>query len=297
MSDKPQLEYAICGMRANGLVSHITRTHSVAMTEYRARFPEHVVHRNPDSQRQAASDNAIAWWAIPENKETHLPKIPLPSKLEHWTKKGYTVEEAGTAVTEHQKLAAAGWTDETRAGTSKRCSGDENPMSLESIASRFDVTRDEAVKLTPCYGRISELHPFFGEHHTEESLRKIASAHHLTKPTWTSKGELRVRAFCHSLNPDVRTNVRFGRWHVDVVFDKQKLVVEYFGDFWHMNPKKFEAYRVNTVTGTFACDYWERDARKIDDLEELGYCVVVVWESELNESEANVFARIKHAYD
>ena len=47
--------------------------------------------------------------------------------------------------------------------------GDNNPMSLQSIAKRKDCSLEEAHFLTPAIGRSGELHPMFGEHHSVES--------------------------------------------------------------------------------------------------------------------------------
>ncbi len=52
---------------------------------------------------------------------------------------------------------------------SNKSTGDNNPMSLQSIAKRNECSLEEAHLLTPTFGRMGELHPMFGEHHSIES--------------------------------------------------------------------------------------------------------------------------------
>lgn len=73
----------------------------------------------------------------------------------------------------------------------------------------------------------------------------------------------------------------------DFVFTKYKLAVFIDGDFWHGNPKKFRIPKSN-------CDYWQqkiegnrnRDREVNKQLKGLGWRVVRIWESSLNDEEA-----------
>jgi G:T-mismatch repair DNA endonuclease (very short patch repair protein) len=72
--------------------------------------------------------------------------------------------------------------------------------------------------------------------------------------------------------------LKIGRWNVDIQFQDKPLIIEYFGDFWHMNPLLFEANDINQYTQAKASDVWARDARKLDELSHKGFKVFVVWE-------------------
>ena len=65
-------------------------------------------------------------------------------------------------------------------------------------------------------------------------------------------------------------------------------IIEYNGDFWHSNPKKYSAEYINPRTKTKAIDKWEADEQKINHAIENGFGVFVVWESDFKENKEKV---------
>ncbi len=78
---------------------------------------------------------------------------------------------------------------------------------------------------------------------------------------------------------------------------KNDLLLNFFGDYWHMNPKRFAASDKHPLIKKSAVEIWERDARKLKELDELGYTVVVIWESDWRFNKETCTKRIKDAYD
>lgn len=79
---------------------------------------------------------------------------------------------------------------------------------------------------------------------------------------------------------------RIGRYFVDELNPNSKTVIEINGDYVHANPKIFKAGDIIRLPGNSytAEEKWESDAMKIRNLSEMGYKVIVVWESdELDE--------------
>jgi len=60
-------------------------------------------------------------------------------------------------------------------------------------------------------------------------------------------------------------------------------IIEFNGDFWHMNPNTYDENYYNKISKIFAKDKWEIDAIKIQCAKKYGYSVLVVWESEYNK--------------
>jgi hypothetical protein len=90
-------------------------------------------------------------------------------------------------------------------------------------------------------------------------------------------------------------NIDFGDGIPHVTFPDYLLgnkIIEFNGDYWHMNPKKYSAndeivsidgiYRRNV--GNKATDIWKYDEMKLNGYKQLGYDVKVVWESEYHEN-------------
>ena len=55
-------------------------------------------------------------------------------------------------------------------------------------------------------------------------------------------------------------------------------LVEYNGDYWHCNPKLYNADFLNKSTGLSAAESWEKDNKKNEYAKSVGYNVLVVWE-------------------
>ena len=67
----------------------------------------------------------------------------------------------------------------------------------------------------------------------------------------------------------------------DVYIPSLNLIIEYFGDYWHCNPKKYESDFFNKKKGKFAWELWDYDKKKIDLIKSYGYNLEVVWEGDL----------------
>jgi G:T-mismatch repair DNA endonuclease (very short patch repair protein)/predicted transcriptional regulator len=288
----------ICGFESlNSLISHITKKHNVTMHVYRETYPDSKVQQASPSQRKSNSKAMKEKLSDSDNLQAFLNWRSFPSEEKHWLKKGFSEEEAKEKVTQFQRIQSLKGNNEvTRKKRSEKNVGEKNPMSLASIASREGVSKKEAAKLTPCFGRSGEKHPMFGKHHTEEAIQKIANAPHLTNPEWRSKPELEIASHCLQITNKLITNIALGKWNVDILFVEKRLIIEFFGDFWHMNPKRYSPLDVHNVMKKSAEQIWERDARKLKELSEQGYTVLVIWESDWRENDAACIERIKDAY-
>lgn len=67
-------------------------------------------------------------------------------------------------------------------------------------------------------------------------------------------------------------------YKLDCCHAERKKIVEFNGDFWHANPKKYK--KTDKVLNTTAEALWKKDALKKKRLEEAGYEVLIIWESE-----------------
>lgn len=278
---------------ANSLISHIVNKHC-SMDEYRNKFPDAIVQQASPSQKRKNSKYMKDKLSDPDELAAFLAWRSYPSEVKHWIKKGYDPREAHAKVSEFQKLQSAkGNNEENRRLKSLNNSGELNPMSIHSIAERNNVSLGEARKLTPCYGRTGEKHPFFGKKHTEEALAKIGESINRC-------GRSRIE---HELSDEIidnfggEKNVGVSGWCCDYVSRERKLIVEFFGDFWHHNPKRYDREFVNPITKRSSDVVWERDARKLKELRDQGYEVIVIWESDWHNDKSACIQKVKDAVD
>ena len=264
------------------------------MREYRAQFPGALVQRISASGR---ANNAAAQklrLQDPEARKKFDEWRSFPSEVKHWTRKGYSEQEALERVAEFQrKQSLKGCNPITSAKRSAKYGGSRNPMSLASIAAREGVSERDARQLTPCFGRTGAKHPMFGKRHTPEAIMKIGQ--HIN-----NSGKSRIE---HEMSDRLialyggEKNAYAGGWCCDYVNADQRLIVEFFGDFWHHNPKLYAKDYVNHLTKRSSMVVWERDARKLAELCSLGYHVEIVWESDWRSDSAVCMERIALAHD
>jgi G:T-mismatch repair DNA endonuclease (very short patch repair protein) len=280
----------ICKFESSlSLISHITRKHNTQMSDYRKSFPDHPVQRLSSQQREKISQHHKDRLQDPAQMQKFQDWRSLPIQLKHWTRKGMTQDEARVMVSETQRRnSLRGNNDATHRKRSERSSGTDNPMSLASIAKRHGVDVKQASFLTPCYGRRGTLHPMFGKRHTDEAIRKIGARINTTR---ISRAE-------HDLTDRLVLKYGGGKnqsvdgWCCDYVHTERKMVIEFFGDFWHHNPSMYESCWVNPFTKRTTSEVRERDERKLRELRHLGYTVVVVWERDWRDNQELQLKRI-----
>jgi len=75
----------------------------------------------------------------------------------------------------------------------------------------------------------------------------------------------------------------------DILIDKEKIVIEVYGDYWHKNPSEYKAddklpnwsYIAMNNPGATVKDVWEFDLIRLAHIESFGFRCVVLWESEI----------------
>lgn len=75
----------------------------------------------------------------------------------------------------------------------------------------------------------------------------------------------------------------------DILLD-EKIVVEVFGDYWHANPALYNENKV--IAKGKASEIWNVDKTRIDNLNALGYKVIIVWEKDWKENKEKVLKEI-----
>lgn len=95
-----------------------------------------------------------------------------------------------------------------------------------------------------------------------------------------SKGQQNLYEELKKTNPDIQLEVWLPdvKKSVDIFIPSKNKIIEYFGNYWHCNPKKYKDEYFHTIIKKSAKEIWERDKERIDLLEGSGYNVEVVWE-------------------
>jgi G:T-mismatch repair DNA endonuclease (very short patch repair protein) len=68
---------------------------------------------------------------------------------------------------------------------------------------------------------------------------------------------------------------------VDIYIPSKKKIIEYFGDYWHCNPIKYNHSYYHTQLHKTAEEVWKQDNDRIQNFKNMGYDVQIVWEFEI----------------
>jgi len=87
--------------------------------------------------------------------------------------------------------------------------------------------------------------------------------------------------------------IRIGeRWYYpDIFLPRENMIIEYYGDYWHANPK---TYKANDIVhhNVKAKDIWKKDKDRIKALQSIDYKVYVVWHSDYKTDKEKVLRPI-----
>lgn len=97
--------------------------------------------------------------------------------------------------------------------------------------------------------------------------------------------------FPNIIKKTIRANDRW--FFPDIVEEELKIIIEFYGNFWHRNPKMFlpEDISCNNLASK---EIWEKDNIRQKELEMLGYTVYIVWEEDYKQDRQTVLEHIRN---
>jgi G:T-mismatch repair DNA endonuclease (very short patch repair protein)/predicted RNA-binding Zn-ribbon protein involved in translation (DUF1610 family) len=136
-----------------------------------------------------------------------------------------------------------------------------------------------------------------------ESTRKLMSEHMKKtirsgkiKSGVTSKKEKQIIQFLKELNVHSIQSYRVDTKICDIFIPAYNLIIEYFGDYWHCNPTKYDKNYFNQKKGMLSKEIWDYDKKKIDLIINYGYNLEVIWENDLKYDNKKIIT-ILNKYD
>ena len=76
------------------------------------------------------------------------------------------------------------------------------------------------------------------------------------------------------------------KWFYPDILINDKIIVEFYGDFWHANPNRYKSDDI-VHHSVIAKEIWKRDKERVDILLKNGYTIFIIWQSiyDLNKEE------------
>lgn len=115
--------------------------------------------------------------------------------------------------------------------------------------------------------------------------------HFRTRKNGKSKEEREIFAFLSGLGKYAVTDdevcVGGNKYLAPDMVINGKIVVEFYGDYFHANPKKHKADEYILKKEMTAQELWQVDAHRKEQLENAGYKVLVVWQNDYRTNKEN----------
>lgn len=78
----------------------------------------------------------------------------------------------------------------------------------------------------------------------------------------------------------------------DIVDTNSKVIIEYNGDIWHANPKKYKSTDIIPIINKEAKEIWDYDNKKTLSALDRGFDVIKVWESDFLKNPKNEVEKV-----
>jgi len=226
-----------------------------------------------------------------------------PIRKEYWIKLGYSDNEAlelakTTKDKNNKKGAKAAGKSVFRRVTSKRCAeyfiarghSPEEAAGLVSENQKF-FSKDICIKKygeeegTKIWQKRQEQWQANLNAKPDDEKARINRLK-LTKGITVSKSEKIILDEIRQIFPDAVHQFTLHdsnkkQYIYDIMVNNK--IIEYNGDFWHLNPSIYSPNFVNSRTKLKAVDKWVIDSVKLQHAQDLGYDVLVIWESDFKK--------------
>jgi very-short-patch-repair endonuclease len=301
-----KLKCQLCGREMLNLSSHIKNKHNITAKEYREKFGENVrlVIINQASLDKAKKTRAL-FYSKPENRIRASEKSKSGGSVycrPYWTNKGYSDGEAELIIKDLQK--------KNNKKNLKKYEGrhsENSPLSMDFYKKR-NIPEDIAKeKISSIQSKLSSLSSKYkGKISNIERNSKISRAmkrkietcgpdewaKHFGEFNGRSKSEIDFYDYIrNNISESAEANFPIGNYIVDVKIGNR--ILEFYGDFWHANPRIYSAERVMKITDKTAERVWEKDRIRKDYLEGNGYRVLEIWEYDWNNNKIKCIEEIK----
>lgn len=222
-----------------------------------------------------------------------------PIRKEYWVKKGYSETEA-------QSLAENTKKSNNKIGSENSKGRDINRIRAHSHRT-VDYWKLRGYSNEEAVAKVSESQKLFSQElcikkYGEEEGLKIWSERQLTwlnslKKSGLHGGYSKISLeLFESLQQSV-PNILFGTteavlkinnmsYCVDCLDVNTKKIIEFYGDYWHANPNKFK--ETDLIKKNTAKKIWDHDHKKVKSLQDSGYKVLVVWESDYKKNKLEI---------
>jgi hypothetical protein len=272
---------AMCEMKSHDLCSHISRTHKMSIEEYKIKFPNNPIHSN--SQLQKLSENI---------KGDKNPGYQHGGKLSPFSKKFINADKIDRKKL-YQKVSKSridNNNDNTKIEyyTSRGFSEDGAKIELSKRQSTFSkqscIDKYGKQKGLEVWSKRQEKWLSSLNSKSEDEIKAI-NRKKASPGCNISKAEYEILKELKNNNFDIHHQFCISSEKGYIYdFRMENKIIEYYGDYWHCNPKIYKNDYENKRLKMTAKEKWIADKEKELFAEKNNYQLMVVWESDYKEN-------------
>ena len=240
--------------------------------------------------------------------------------LEYWVYRGYSLEEAKNAVKAFQKLGKTTYMQrrQDEGYTVEEAQQAWNMSQRVNSPRCVDYYLNKGLSDLEAYSRQSQYQKqlsaksrkFRGKQHSESVKTRISESMKLQAKKVgydkmisrfgeklvgpRSKGEKECFQELKNLLGNIQASVYVEPYIADMLVGSN-LIVEYYGDYWHRNPKYYQA--ADLVGEHTAEQIWEKDRKRLEYLQSKGYVTYVIWEHDWRTRRESIKTELKKLYE
>ncbi len=163
-------------------------------------------------------------------------------------------------------------------GIIKNHSGNKFPCTLENFINKYGLVlgTDKYNKRCEKISYTSSIDFYIDKYGKSEGENKWKSKFRHIR---TSKVSKSINDILDHIGIDYETEKNINGKFVDFYIEKYNMCIEYFGNYWHMNPKMYEHTEYNKRVKKTAGEIWEDDKKRLEIIKSKVDTILIIWES------------------
>ncbi len=144
--------------------------------------------------------------------------------------------------------------------------------------NKYDYSKtkyiDSCLKVSIICPEHGEFNQLANSHTTGKGCLKCGNKYNFMENKWLDSLNINKEYRQQTIKSDK------GHYRVDAFDPNTNTIYEFYGDFWHGNPAKYDSNDLNKRNKTTFGDLYKKTLYKEEKLKSLGYNLIVIWEDD-----------------
>lgn len=163
----------------------------------------------------------------------------------------------------------------------------------EAVKKQWETIKANPELYAKAKARLKKLANSNWDNHSEETKNRIMSAWKKSTPRSKISEKFKQLMISSGIENFESEQLLFG-FFPDELNQQLKIVVEFYGDYAHANPKIYkDPDEYITLCKRTVLEQWNRDRKRLGVFYKHGYTVIIVWESDYRKNPKLQIQRIK----